>query len=112
MTNPKPPDAEREADGADRRAAARSRWLSRASPAFRASVRRLSSAESATAEQAAAGASSASRQPTWWAIVGIVTPETKPPIVTPTCLMLMSRLRCRVVGAPRTITFVGGVISP
>ena len=39
-------------------------------------------------------------------------PETKPPIVTPTCLMLMSRLRWRVVGAPRTITFVGGVISP
>jgi hypothetical protein len=39
-------------------------------------------------------------------------PAMKPPIVTPTCLTLMSRLRWRIVGAPRTITFVGGVIRP
>ncbi len=111
MTNPKPPTPSANGRGRSPCCGPIAVALS-ASPAFRASVRRLSSAESATAEQAAAGASSASRQPTWWAIVGIVTPETKPPIVTPTCLMLMSRLRCRVVGAPRTITFVGGVISP
>ena len=84
----------------------------RAVSAWRASVRRLSSDDTATTVHAIAGASSASLQPTRSAIVGIVVPETKPPIVTPTCLTLISRLRCRVVWAPRTITLVGGVIRP
>ena len=55
-------------------------------------MRRLATVASATAVQAPAGASSASRQPNASASVGMVVPETNPPIVTPICLTLISRL--------------------